>query len=917
VPSRPSRTQDPAEGQRTLALADILRQATQASLDPVAVLEVIVGWCVRVLGDQANVRTLSRDGTMLEPGPHVHRDPRSEAIAQEVGATARPAYGEPRAARVLRTQEPVFVAVAEPPEPGGPFARYLTEVGVSSLIMVPLVSRGSTLGVLTLTRDHDRPPYTAEDLALAVEVGTRVGLVYDNARLYERIRVHSATLEHVGAAVCAVDATGSITAFNPAAERMFGWPESEVLGRSPADLLSAEPPERIARAREAVLRDGRHASAWRLRRRDGSLFDGHIHTVVVRDDQGAPTGMVAVYQDLSERLRLIGQLERRAAQQAAIAALGERALEAEHPAALMDLAVETVRTVLQVELAALYELIDDGRSLVLRAGAGFPDGLVRTATVPAGWGDSQEGFTLIRREPVIVDDAKTERRFIQAELVEHLDAVSGATVVVQGRGGPHAVLAAYSAISRAFTPDDVTFLQAMANVLGDALDRFASDEEIRRRGLHDPLTELPNRTLIMDRLQQAVQRTDRAAGHVALVFLDLDHFKVVNDSLGHRAGDEVLRKVADRLRAAVRPADTVGRFGGDEFVVLCEDVADEAMALAIAERLGAAFTAPFAVGSDEHLLGASIGIALLDADGDPEALLRDADAAMYRAKERGRARIELFDTGMRAWAEGRLQTEAALRRALAGDELEVHYQPIVDLADGSLAAMEALVRWRHPERGLLGPDAFIPVAEESGLIVPLGRRVLELACAQAAAWAALRPGRPPVTVHVNLSPRQLHDRSLVETVLAVLTATGAPPTALALEITESTLIDRGPARLALLQRLRDLDVELLLDDFGTGWSSLSHLAQLPIGGLKIDRSFVAGLDTGHAPIVDAIVRLARAFDLPVVAEGIETEQQLAALRRLGCGLGQGYLFSRPQPAAELRGLVIADAPFAAQRSDAA
>jgi predicted signal transduction protein with EAL and GGDEF domain len=361
----------------------------------------------------------------------------------------------------------------------------------------------------------------------------------------------------------------------------------------------------------------------------------------------------------------------------------------------------------------------------------------------------------------------------------------------------------------------------------------------------------------------------------------------------------------------------VARFGGDEFVVLCEDVADEAMALAIADRLGAAFAAPFAVGGDEHVLGASIGIALLDADGDPEALLRDADTAMYRAKERGRARIELFDTGMRAWAEGRLQTEAALRRALAGDELEVHYQPIVDLADGSLAAMEALVRWRHPERGLLGPDAFIPVAEESGLIVPLGRRVLELACAQAAAWAALRPGRPPVTVHVNLSPRQLHDRSLVETVLAVLTATGAPPAALALEITESTLIDRGPARLALLQRLRDLDVELLLDDFGTGWSSLSHLAQLPIGGLKIDRSFVAGLETGHAPIVDAIVRLARAFDLAVVAEGIETEQQLAALRRLGCGLGQGYLFSRPQPAAELRGLVIAEAPFAAQRSDAA
>ncbi|HMJ37083.1 MAG TPA: EAL domain-containing protein [Baekduia sp.] len=918
MPSPHARTPETLAEERTLALADLLRQATQASLDPVAVLEVIVRWCARVLGDQADVRTLSRDQTMLEPGPHAHRDPRSESLAHEVGAHMRPADSEPRAAHVLRTQEPLLVAVVQAADvDGGRYARYVAEVGITSLIAVPLVSRGRALGVLTLTRDRGRPPYTEADLAVAVEVGSRIGLIFDNARLYERVRVHSATLEHVDAAVCATDAAGAITAFNPAAERMFGWPESEALGRSPVDLLSAEPPERIAAAREAVLRDGRCATEWRLRRRDGSLFDGHVHTVVVRDDDGRLTGMVAVYQDLSERLRLIGQLERRAAQQAAVATLGERALEAEDPATLIDRAVEAVRTVLRVELSALFELIDDGRALLLRAGAGFGDGLVRHATVPAGWGDSQEGFTLIRREPVIVDNARTERRFIQADLVAREGAVSGVTVVVQGRGGPHAVLAAYSASSGAFAPDDVTFLQAMANVLGDALDRFASDEEIRRRGLHDPLTELPNRTLIMDRLQQAVQRADRADGHVALVFLDLDHFKLVNDSLGHRAGDEVLRQVADRLRGAVRPTDTVGRIGGDEFVVLCEDVADEAMALAIAERLSAAFGAPFGAGGDEHVLGASIGIALLDPEQDPEELLRDADAAMYRAKEGGRARIELFDTGMRAWADGRLQIEAALRRALEGDELEVHYQPIVDLADGSIAALEALVRWRHPERGLLAPDAFIPVAEESGLIVGVGRRVLELACAQAAAWAALRPGRPPLPVHVNLSPRQLHDQSLVETVQATLQATGAVPAALALEITESTLIDRGPARLALLERLRDLGVELQLDDFGTGWSSLSYLAQLPIGGLKIDRSFVAGLDTGHAPIVDAIVRLARAFALPVVAEGVETADQLAALRRLGCGLGQGYLFSRPLPAEELRWLVAATEPPFAARADAA
>jgi diguanylate cyclase (GGDEF)-like protein/PAS domain S-box-containing protein len=911
VPLDRALTDEPSGEERLHALADILRQATQASLDPHAVLEVIVRWCARELGDQASVRTLSRDGMRLEQGPHVHRDPGSEALAHEVGGPARGAYAEAAWTRVLTHHEPVFVPDHPELVAEGPYARYLAEVGVASLIIVPLVSRGRSLGLLVLTRDRGRRPYTETDLAVAVEIGSRVGLIFDNARLYERVRLHSATLEHVDAAVCGVDATGAITTFNPAAERMFGWTEAEVLGRSPVDLLSEETVQRTTQAREAVLEHGRYAGPWRLRRSNGERFEGHIHTLLVRDDDDGVRGMVAVFQDLNERLRLIAQLERRAAQQTAVAALGERALELDDPQTLMDQAVEAIRTTLGVELAALYELVDDGRSLLLRAGSGFEDGLVRHAVVPAGWADGQEGFTLIRREPVIVEEARTERRFVQAELVERHGAVSGVTAVVAGRGGPHAVLAAYSVAAGAFTSEDIAFLQSMANVLGDALDRFASDEEIRRRGLHDPLTELPNRTLIMDRLGQAVQRADRATGHVALIFLDLDHFKVVNDSLGHRAGDAVLCQVADRLRAAVRPADTVGRFGGDEFVVLCEQVADDAEARAIAERLSSAFARPFPVGGDEHVLGASLGIALLDPEGDPEALLRDADSAMYRAKDRGRARIEVFDVGMRAWADGRLQTEAQLRRALDGDELEVHYQPIVDLCDGSVAAVEALVRWRHPERGLLAPDAFIPVAEESGLIVPLGRRVLELACRQAAAWDALRGERPPLAVHVNLSPRQLHDRALVETVEATLRATGARPSGLVLEITESTLIDRGPTPLALLERLRDLGVQLVLDDFGTGYSSLSYLAQLPIGGLKVDRSFVAGLDAGQAPIVDAIVRLARAFDLSVVAEGVEDERQLAALRRLGCELAQGYLFARPLTAEPLTPLLAAaEPPFA-------
>ncbi|HET6506561.1 MAG TPA: EAL domain-containing protein [Baekduia sp.] len=893
VPPVPSTPRALSPEGRAAALADLLRQATQASLDPDAVLEVAVRWCTRVLGDRAGVWTLPHDQDTLKPGPHAHA--REQAAGSAGSAPSVPRLDGALAEHAIERH----AAVAD----GG-------------RMVAPLRSRGRVLGVLAVEHEDPRRAFRREDLALLGEVAARVGLVLDNARLYERVRVQATTLEHVDAAVCAVDGEGAITSFNPAAERMFGYAEAEVLGRSPLELFSAEPPERVAEAFDAVVADGRHASPWRLRRKGGEPFDGHIHTVAVEDEDGGMKGMVAVYQDLSERLALIAALERKAAQQAAVAALGERALEAEHPSALADRAVEMVRQTLQVELVALFELVDEGRMLALGAGAGFPDNYVGHATVPAGWADGQEGFTLIRREPVIVDDARRERRFVQAALVGDLGAISGVSVVVGGHGRTHAVLAAYASRPGAFTPDDVTFLQSMANVLGDALDRFAGEEEIRHRGLHDPLTELPNRALVLERLAEAVARVDPERGpergRVALLFLDLDHFKLVNDSLGHRAGDDVLCQVADRLRAAVRPVDTVGRFGGDEFVVLCEDVADEAMARAIAGRLAAAFARPFRAGGDDHVLGASIGVALMDTGHDaildPDALLRDADAAMYRAKEAGRSRIEVFDMGMRAWAVDRLATETALRRALeADDELVVRYQPVVDLRDGSIAAVEALVRWQHPERGLLGPDAFVGVAEDSGLIVPLGRRVLELACAQGAAWSAARgPDRPVLPVHVNLSPRQLLDQTLVETVQAALG--DAPPGALTLEITEGTLIDRGVDRVALLERLRDLGVALVLDDFGTGWSSLARLAELPIGGLKVDRSFVADIAHRGGPIVEAVVRLARAFDLPVVAEGIETTDQLSALADLDCGLGQGFLFAPALLAAELTPLLVADAP---------
>jgi diguanylate cyclase (GGDEF)-like protein len=631
-----------------------------------------------------------------------------------------------------------------------------------------------------------------------------------------------------------------------------------------------------------------------LRRRDGSEFPGHVRIEPIRDAAGEQIGIVGVFRDLTEQRLVEDRLVQRAAEQAAVAALGERALEGGPLPALLDHAMGVVANVLGSELACVLEVEDDERSFCLQAGVGFRDGLVRNLTVPADWAASQEGFTMLAKEPIVLADVGEERRFGLSDLHREHGVVSGLTVIVQGRGRPYGVLGAYARSRRVYSAEDVSFLQAVANVLANAIDRVRTEEDTRRRGLHDPLTGLPNRTLVLDRIAHALARANRGEASVAVLFLDVDNFKVVNDSLGHRAGDNLLRQLAERLSDAVRPADTVGRFGGDEFVVLCEDVVDEPMALRIAGRLARVFAEPFSLeGDDVHLASASIGVVLRDgAQDDPEELLRDADAAMYRAKERGRSRVELFDSGMRARAIGRLQTEGDLRRALDRDELRVVYQPIVTLGDGAIRGFEALVRWQHPERGLLAPAQFIPVAEESGMIVALGRVVLEEACRQAVRWAA---EHGPVPIHVNLSARQVADPNLVDSVAHVLRTTGVAPSSLVLELTETSLLERSHSPADTLARLKALGISLILDDFGTGYSSLSYLQQFPLSGLKIDRSFVAALGAanGDGAIVDAILRMARALDLEVVAEGLETEQHLETLRGLGCRYGQGYLFSRP------------------------
>jgi diguanylate cyclase (GGDEF)-like protein len=445
---------------------------------------------------------------------------------------------------------------------------------------------------------------------------------------------------------------------------------------------------------------------------------------------------------------------------------------------------------------------------------------------------------------------------------------------------------------------------------------LASESPLRRalyRALHDPLTGLANRGLLMDQLGQALARAERRPGSVAVLFLDLDRFKVVNDSLGHATGDDLLVEIARRLERVMRSADTVARLGGDEFAVLAEDVAGVDEAVTLASRLRAAIAVPVAVAGQHVVITASVGIALsapeAGSPASPSSLLWDADVAMYRAKDAGRDQIQLFEDGLRDDSVGRFRSEAMLRHALDHNGLRLHYQPLVDLGTGALAGAEALVRLEDRDRGLILPAEFIPVAEETGLVVPLGAWVVAEAAAQAATWRELQPvDAPPMTISINLSGRQLKTAGFAFEVGKAIARSGADPSHLCFEVTENTLLDAGGESLATLQGLKDLGVSLAIDDFGTGHSSLTWLRRIPADFLKVDRTFVAGVGDhpGDTAIVRAVLDLGRALGLTTVAEGVETPEQLEALRDLGCDWAQGYHLARPAPAETVTRLIKDD-----------
>ena len=664
-------------------------------------------------------------------------------------------------------------------------------------------------------------------------------------------RLH-ALLSDTNDAVALLDGQGRMTYVNPATARLLGRPVGALLGSVPLELVHPDDTARaVATAKAGMERPGESERVeLRVHHEEGGWRTVEVVVTNRMNDPGIE-GFVVTATDVTDR-RLV---------ESALAEVRARfhATFDDSPLGMtlasLDGRIVRVNRAL-AQMLGMTEASLDKVSLVALAHHEDRDAATRAlATAASGYG---------------VGD-RIELRLVHAD--GHPLSVLLSASVVRGHDG----MPIYLVIQTE-----------------DTSAHRENDRLLAHHAAHDPLTGLPNRSMFEEHLRVALsgERRDR----VAVLFIDLDRFKTVNDSLGHPAGDRLLMTIADRLRATTRPTDMVARFEGDEFTVLCADVADESGARAVAARLVEAISKPVLLAEGEVFVTASVGIAIAGAEVDtPETLLRNADAAMHHAKDSGRDRTECFESGEHDRAVDHFRTGNDLRRALDRDELRLHYQPIIRLEDGRVTGFEALIRWEHSERGLVGPGEFVGLAEETGLIVPIGAWVLETACEQLVWW---HEQGADLSMSVNLAARQLAEPALPDEVAHVLATTGVRPDRVWLELTESALMHDAESTIASLRALRDLGVQLAVDDFGTGYSSMAYLKRFPVSSLKIDRAFVDGLgrESEDSAICAAVVGLAHSLGMRAVGEGVETSEQLEELRSLGCEYGQGFLFGRPQDA---------------------
>jgi diguanylate cyclase (GGDEF)-like protein/PAS domain S-box-containing protein len=638
---------------------------------------------------------------------------------------------------------------------------------------------------------------------------------------------------------------------------------------------------------------------YRFRRKDGSYATVHDRGLVIRDSAGRPARMIGAMVDISERKESERRIQLNALRNEGIARLGQFALDSSDLDAVFAEAVRILR--LGCDVAGVVEQLAGGERFRVRAAGG--EGAEANVGAAAAVNPNAMWLAAIERGVQMVSG----REHFRARSPDRpwsgwlRRMASGVYVPIQGERAAFGVLTMNSLAEHAFGEDDVRFAEAVANALSGAVRRLQTQTRLAYMAEFDVLTGLPNRNLLQDRLMQTVAQAHRRGEQGAVLFIDLDRFKLINDTLGHHVGDRLIAEVGVRLMQCVRADDTVGRVSGDEFGVVLSGLQHADDAAIVAQKILGALSRPFDLEGTEAYVTASIGISVFPADGEAaETLLKNADMAMYRAKEMTRNAYCFFTAEMNRRSVAKLQLNTDLRRAMERGEFTLHYQPKVELRDGKLLGVEALLRWNHPARGMVMPADFVPALEDSGLILPVGEWVLAQACAQLRRWQAQGLGAVPVSV--NLSAKQFHRADLDALVRRVLAAEGVAPGLIELEITESCLMSDPEDAVRVLGSLRDAGLKISVDDFGTGYSSLSYLTRLPLNSLKIDHSFVrdAASSRESASIVRAIIDMAHNLHFTVIAEGVETDEQVAFLRRHGCDLGQGYLFGRPVPAAQLQ-----------------
>ncbi|MEO8287927.1 MAG: PAS domain S-box protein [Chloroflexota bacterium] len=658
-------------------------------------------------------------------------------------------------------------------------------------------------------------------------------------------RRHRALMEQASDGIVIFDMRGNFVEVNSRACLSVGYEPEEFVDLNVRDILSQHDVSML-RSRFSELYSGKVLLfESQLRRKDGSLFDCEISTKMLSDRR-----IQAICRDITERKR------------------SEEALRNSE---------SRYRHLFEHNLAGVYRTTFDGAILDCN------EALVKML----GYSSRDE---LLEMAPADFFAEPSQRHALLSRLLENGSLTNIEICYLRKDGSALWVLENIGLVESA--EQGVTLLEG---TVIDITERKLLEQELTYQAFHDGLTGLPNRALFMDRLGQALARATRAHESVAVLFLDLDNFKVVNDSLGHKVGDYLLVSMGKRLLGCVRAADTVARLGGDEFTLLIENVCSVDDAIALAHRIADVLVAPFNLDGRDVFVNTSIGIAVSSGGERPDDILRNADLAMYSAKNSGKARYAVYEPALNRRVWERLQSEMELRHALEADELVLHYQPVVQLHTGAVVEVEALVRWQHRVQGLLPPSDFIPLAEETGLILPLGQWVLKAACKQVRTWQLEVEGASELIVSVNLSPRQFRHPRLVEDIKRALAETGLAARHLKLEITESAGLDNSDSTIRTLHELKAEGIQIAIDDFGTGYSALSYLKHYPIDSLKLDRSFISGLGNNleDTAIIHAVIAFARTLNLKVIAEGIETAEQLAQLRELGCSWGQGYYFARP------------------------